>query len=101
MRTVQDGSTKVLSLLWGLTACHTFMHLPAPLPDWLEGTIQQHVSQQILTEGVQVYALGQIHHVQSLQPIIKLLKGAMAFIKRRGFLASSVVHAPAAAKEGN
>lgn len=35
------------------------------------------------------------------QPIIKLLKGAMAFIKRRGFLASSVVHAPAAAEEGN
>lgn len=31
----------------------------------------------------QVYAKGQIHRVQPLQPLIKLLKGATAFIKNR------------------
>lgn len=57
----------------------------------------------------QVYAEGQIHRVQQLQPLIKLLKGATAFIKKRDITQCTTVssfppfvfHTPAARKAGN
>lgn len=37
---------------------------------------------------------GQIHHVQSLQPVIKLLRGATAFIRNRDFFGGGLRYIP-------